>query len=70
MLGHTLNNNYLYFPGAGLTMTVLSSTAMTSVSVQVTGPVWEPISVDVRPVGTVGRALSPTVRDCLAVSLA
>ena len=51
-------------------MTVLASTVMTSINVQVTGPVWEPISVDVRPVGTVGRVLSPTARDCLAVPLA
>ena len=51
-------------------MTVLASTAMTSISVQVTGPVWEPISVVVRPVGTVVPVRSPTVRDRPDVPLA
>ena len=51
-------------------MTVLASTVMTSISVQVTGPVWEPISVVVCPVGTVVHVQSPIARDLAIVSRA
>ena len=43
---------------------------MMSISVQVTGPVWEPISVGVRQAGTVGHVRSPIARDSGLVSRA
>ena len=51
-------------------MTVLASTVMTSISVQVTGLVWEPISVVVFRDGTAVRVRSPTARDLASVSRA
>ena len=54
--------------GVGQEKTVRVSTVMTSTNVLVTGPVWEPISVGVRPAGTVAHVRSPTAGDFGVVS--
>ena len=59
---------YLWPAGVGEEKTALSSTVMMSISVQVMGPVWEPICVGVHLVGTVAHVRSRTVDDTQIVS--